>query len=146
MAPCISSVDESVSTTADPTGLVRHLESNGRFHRDSVVGRMLHPGTISFRERVLENSIHIVIVGNQVSLHVDRYAPLVLTRAGARYSFWRAVAHNVAHLGEDLVRLLTSRRGEHRCRLDCERVETGDRATDGVPAGSPAEQCASRVG
>lgn len=146
MAPCTTSVDDAVSTTADPTGLVRHLESNGRFHRDSVVGRMLHPGTISFRERVLENSIHIVIHGNQVCAHVDRYAPLVLTRAGARYSFLRAVAHNLAHLGEDLVRLLTSRRGEHRCRLDCERVETDDRPIDGVPAGPSAEQGASRVG
>lgn len=141
MSTCVQSVEQSVSVTADPVGLVRHLEANERFHRDGVAGRILHPGTISFRERVLENSLHILIVGDQVSAHVDRYAPLTLTRSGSRYSFWRAAAHNAAHLAEDFVRLLTGSRGEHRCVLECRRVETGDAVVDELLA-APAQPAA----
>lgn len=142
MSTCPTSVDDPMSTTDDPVGLVRHLEASERFHRDSVIGRILHPGTISFRERVVVNSVHILIVGNQVSAHVDRYAPLATTKAGlARYSFWRAVAHNLAHLGQDLGRLLRGRRGEHRCVLDCERVEVGAEAVADLLTVTPSERC-----
>lgn len=135
-----------VSTTDDPVGLVRHLEADGRFHRDSLLGRILHPGTISFRERVLEESLHILITGNQVSAHVDRYAPLTISLASSRYSLRRAAAHNLAHLGEDLVRLLTRRWGEHRCVLDCRRVDVGDEDVEDLLAGSEATECHARVG
>lgn len=130
MSTCVESVEFAESTTDDPVGLVRHLEGSERFHRDTIVGRILHPGTISFRERVAEDSVHILITGTRVSAHVDRYAPLTITKAGTRYSFWRAVAHNLAHLAEDLSRALTGRRGEHRCVLECRRVDTGDPAVD----------------
>lgn len=129
--------------TTDPLGLARHLDANDRFHRDSVIGRILHPGTISFRERVDENSVHILIEGTKVSAHVDRYAPLTLSKGSPRYSLWRAVVHNLAHLGEDAVRLVTGRRGEHRCVLDCERVETG--LVDGLLGRSPQAACDRRA-
>lgn len=123
----------------DPLGLARYLDASDRFHRDSFIGRILHPGTLSFRERVVQDSVHILIDGTTVSLHVDRYAPLVLSRRGpARYSFWRAAVHNLVHLAEDAVRLLTGRRGEHRCVLDCRRVDTGDAVVDELLDRSPS--------
>lgn len=137
--------DASVSTTGDPVGLVQHLEADERFHRDSLLGRILHPGTISFRERVREHSLHFLITGNRVSAHVDRYAPLTMTLASSRYSLWRAAAHNLAHLGEDVVRLLSGRRGEHRCVLQCRRVDLGDEALEGVLAASAPTGCDAHV-
>lgn len=131
----------AVSVTDDPIGLARYLDASDRFHRDTLAGRLLHPGTTSFRERVHEHSIHILISGNQVSAHVDRYAPLTITGATSRYSFWRAVAHNIAHLAEDVVRLLTDRRGEHRCELECRRIETGDAEVDELLGATTAPQC-----
>ena len=144
MSACAERAEYPVSTTGDPVALVDHLEESERFHRDSVVGRILHPGTISFRERVAENSMHIVIVGNQVSVHVDRYAPLAISGRGARYSLWRATAHNLAHLAEDVVRLLTGTRGAHRCQLECHHVETGDEVVDRLLTTTSA--CDTHVG
>lgn len=137
---------EDTGSTTDPVGLARYLADSDQFHRDTFLGRLLHPGTLSFRERVAEHSIHILITGSQVSVHVDRYAPLTITPDGSRYSFWRAGAHNLAHMAEDFLRLLTGRRGEHRCVLHCQRVDTGDGTLDGLLAGSAATTCEPRVG
>ncbi|MEX0658816.1 MAG: hypothetical protein WD080_06745 [Egibacteraceae bacterium] len=138
------SVGEDGAKT-DPVGLARYLAASDQFHRDTFLGRVLHPGTLSFRERVPEHSIHILITGSQVAMHVDRYAPLTLTQGGSRYSFWRAGAHNLAHLAEDFLRLLTGRRGEHRCVLRCQRVDTGDGRLDAMLVGSAATTCDTRV-
>lgn len=147
MATCELSAPDTASTT-DPVGLARYLASSDQFHRDTFLGRLLHPGSLSFRERVAEHSIHILITGNQVSVHVDRYAPLTITPNGSRYSFWRAGAHNLAHIGEDFLRLLTGRRGEHRCVLHCQRVDTGDGVLDELLAESATMACntGARVG
>lgn len=133
MSACAQDVERSVSTTGDLFGLVEHLEASERFHQDTLVGRIVHPGTISFRERVRENSVHILIVGNRVSAHVDRYAPLRTTRSGdVRYSVWRVAVHNLAHIAEDVVRRMAGRGGEHRCVLDCERIEVDDEMLDAL--------------
>lgn len=147
MPRCAERVEYAVTTTPDPLGLIRHLEASDRFHQDGVIGRILHPGTVSFRERVSQNSVHILIVGNQVQAHVDRYAPLRTSRAGpARYSLWRAAAHNLAHLAEDAIRLLAGRRGEHRCALQCERIEIDDPAVDALLVQPPASEDGCSVG
>lgn len=135
---------EEAGVSTDPVGLARYLAASDQFHRDTFLGRVLHPGTLSFRERVPEHSIHILITGSQVAVHVDRYAPLTITQGGSRYSFWRAGAHNLAHIAEDVLRLLTGRRGEHRCVLHCQRVDTGDGRLDAMLE-SAATTCDTRV-
>ena len=107
----------------DAVALLRHLEISGRFHRDSGIGRLFHPGRMSFRENVASNSLHVVVEGNRVAAHVDRVSPLgVRPERRSRYSIRRAVAHNLVGMAQDLVELLRGRQGDHRCELDCEWV------------------------
>jgi NRPS condensation-like uncharacterized protein len=110
---------------ADPVALLRHLDVSGRFHRDSRMGRMYHAGTVSLRENVPANSLHVSIDDDRVMAHVDEVSPLaVRSRGPSRYSLPRAVAHNVAGMAQDVLSLLQGRQGDHRCELNCEWVES----------------------
>lgn len=116
---------DAVSIT-DPAALFRHLDASGRFHRDTGIGRLFHPGQVSLRENVPNDSLHVVVEGNRVSAHVDRVSPLVVQPAGpSRYSVRRAAAHNVVGMAQDVVALLRGRQGDPRCELDCEWVPNG---------------------
>lgn len=132
----------------DPVGLFRALEGSGRFHRDTGIGRVFHPGTVSLRENVASNSLHISIRGNRLSAHVDRVSPLALrpNRAVSAYSVRQAAAHNLAGMAEDSLRLLRGRQGDHRCELYCEwgpgRSET---VATLDAAGMPVRRGAQRI-
>jgi NRPS condensation-like uncharacterized protein len=121
-------VDEQAAPAAAPSAvdavaLLRHLEVSGRFQRDSGIGRLFHPGRLSLRESVPSNSLHVVVEDNRVAAHVDRVSPLgVHAKGSSRYSFHRAVAHNLVGMAQDLVGLLRGRQGDHRCELNCEWV------------------------
>ena len=108
------------------------LETTGHFHRDSRLGRVFHPGTVSYREISANDSLHIAVTpDNRVSVHVDRVSPLS-TRSGerSRYSFLRVLRHNVAHGIDSSVRLWRRQPGDHRCELDCEIVTVKDDTSD----------------
>ena len=106
---------------ADPVALFRHLESSRRFRRDTGIGRIFHPGELSFRESRPTDSLHVVINGNRIKAHVDQVSPLEgQARRPARYSLRRAVAHNLAGMAHDLILLLRGRQGDHRSEIDCE--------------------------
>ena len=113
----------ATASPVDAVALLRHLDVSGRFHRDSGIGRLFHPGQLSFRENVPSNSLHVVVEDNRVAAHVDRVSPLgVQTGGSSGYSLRRAVAHNLVGMAQDLVGLLRGRQGDHRCELDCEWV------------------------
>ena len=110
------------------------LEVTGHFHRDSRLGRVFHPGTISYREISPNDSVHIAVTPeNRVSVHVDRVSP-ISTRPGdrSRYSLLGILRHNVAHGVDSVVRLWHRKPGDHRCELDCEIV-----AVEGDRSGAP---------
>jgi hypothetical protein len=108
---------------SDSVGLFRHLESSGRFHRDTGLGRMFHPGSVSLRENRATDSLHIVVHHDHIAAHVDRVSPLQLRpERRPRYSLGRAVAHNLAGMAQDLMRLLRGRQGDHRAALSCRWV------------------------
>ncbi len=114
-----------MSTTPDDPRLFRELDANGRFHRDSRLGRVFHWGKTSFREVTPSDALHVTIDRNNlVSVHVDHLSPLT-TKAdtGCRYSVMRALAHLGAHVKGEISRMARGRRGTHRCRLVCEVVE-----------------------
>ncbi len=118
------------------TPLFRQLDADGRFHRDTALGRLFHPGTVSYRQISATDSLHVAVhPDNRVSVHVDRFSPLVV-RMGrrCRYSVARAIVHNVVHLAESAARLVRRERGRHNCHLDCEIVWVPDDELDG-PAG-----------
>ena len=118
----------------DRAALFHELEASRRFHRDTGIGRIFHPGAVSFRENVRSNSLHITIVDDRVSAHVDRVSPLGLRpERTSRYALGRVALHNVSGMATDLARLVRGRQGDHRCELDCEWVPAGD-GTDGAPA------------
>jgi hypothetical protein len=120
---------------ADPAALLAHLDVSGHFHRDGRVGRMYHPGMVSLREDVPEDSLHVSVDDNRVMAHVDDVSPLAVDTDGAsRYSVRRAVTHNLVGMARDLVLLLRGRQGDHRCVLDCEWV-SGERDVAPDPAG-----------
>ena len=114
------------------TILFQELDADGRFHRDSPLGRIFHPGAVSFRQVSATDSLHVAVHdGNRVSVHVDRVSPL-LVRVGrrCRYSLARAIVHNAVHLAEGVGRLVRRQRGRHACHLDCEIVWVPDDALD----------------
>ena len=105
----------------DLAAFLRHLETSGRFHRDSGFGRIYHPGSVSLRENQPSDALHIVIDDNRVAAHVDRVSPLgIRPERVSRYSVRRAAAHNLAGAVYDLISLLRGRQGDHRSELDCE--------------------------
>jgi len=100
--------------------LVRALEADERFRRDTALGGMFHPGRISFRETSPVDSLHVVIRGEQVSAHVDEISPLVLRADGSHtYAWGRVLAHNVLVVVGDVSARLRGRRGRQRCELHC---------------------------
>lgn len=127
---CLQRVDDDMReegaptpTAAEPIDLLRHLEMTGRFHRDSGFGRIFHPSSVSLRENLADDALHVVVNGNHLAAHVDRVSPLDLHPARPnRYSIRRATAHNLAGAAHDLVGVLRGRQGDHRCELDCEWV------------------------
>ena len=111
--------------------LITALEADPRFRRDSLLGGIFHPGRISFREIAPVDSLHIVIRGARVSVHVDDVSPLVIRRDGtSRYTWGRVVAHNLAVLLADLSRRVRGLSGRQRCNLRCEAVTVEDTAVD----------------
>lgn len=110
------------------TPLFDGLHRDGRFHLDTAIGRVFHPGTRSYRERAAVDSLHVAVTAdNRVSVHVDRVSPLVV-RAGrpCRYSLVRALVHNAVAAAEALVRLVRREGGRQRCELECRIVEVPD--------------------
>lgn len=116
-------VTGELPSVADPVALIHHLEASHRFYRDAGVGRIFHPGRVSFRENLPGDSLHLVIEGNHLAAHIDRVSPL-RARPGKppRYSLRRATAHNLAGAAHDAFRLVMGRQGDHRSELDCEWV------------------------
>ncbi|MDQ6728216.1 MAG: hypothetical protein M3066_18955 [Actinomycetota bacterium] len=105
-------------TTPD---LIRALEADRRFRRDSRLGAILHPGKISFREVSPTDSLHILIKGDRVSAHVDEVSPLIVGADGTcRYSWGRIIAHNVVLAAADVARRIRHQVGPQRCNLRCE--------------------------
>jgi len=116
-------VDPAGPPITDPVAVLRHLEINGRFHRDTGFGRIYHPGSLSFRENRPNDSLHIVVHDNRIAAHVDLVSPLgVKPERPTGYSVRRAVSHNLVGMAQDLVSLLRGRQGDHRSELDCEWV------------------------
>ena len=109
----------------DPVAFFRHLVSSGRFHKDSGLGRLYHPGSVSLRENAKTDSLHIVVHGDHISAHVDKVSPL----GTGRYSVPRAALHNVVGAAQDVVRLLRGRKGDHRSHLDCAWIWEGYQST-----------------
>jgi NRPS condensation-like uncharacterized protein len=105
----------------DPVAFLRWLVSSGRFHKDTGLGRIYHPGSVSLRENTRTDSLHVVVHGDHLSAHVDKVSPL----GTGRYSVQRAALHNVVGAAQDLVRLLRGRKGDHRSHLDCAWVWEG---------------------
>lgn len=134
---------------SDPVGLFKHLETSGRFHRDTGFGRLYHPDSVSFRENRPTDSLHVVIHDDRIAAHVDRVSPLDLRwERPFRYSLRRAVAHNVAGMAQDLARVLRGDQGDHRSELDCEWL--WDRPVDvpetqGLPASASSLHLEARV-
>jgi len=109
--------------------LVRALEAAERFHRDTFLGGIFHPGHTSFREISPTDSLHVVIQGTRISAHVDEISPLVLGPNGSRrYAWGRVVAHNLLVLVGDLTRRLRGQQGVQRCDLRCEVEWVDDEA------------------
>lgn len=108
-------------TLRDPVAFFRRLVSSGRFHQDSGLGRIYHPGSVSLRENARTDSLHVVVHGDHISAHVDRVSPL----GTGRYSVQRAALHNVVGAAQDVIRLLRGRKGDHRSHLDCAWVWDG---------------------
>jgi hypothetical protein len=113
--------------------LIRALEVNTSFRRDSFWGGILHPGKVSYREVSATDSLHILIDrSGDVSAHVDDVSPLRRRPDGScRYAWGRVLAHNVLVVIEDAARRLRGVQGVQRCTLHCD-VEWYD--DEGVPA------------
>ena len=125
-----STIAEAVgaSNNADRRRLFSDLVASGRFCRDTRLGGLLHPGSVSLREITDGDSLHVCIDGDDtVSVHVDRFSPVAggCPDGSCRYSARAVAAHVVAHLVSQARRLASGARGRHRCRLECELVEVG---------------------
>lgn len=111
--------------------LIKALEDNPAFRRDSLLGGIFHLGKISYRETSPTDSVHIVINGDQVSAHVDEVSPLRLRPDGSlRYAWGRVFAHNVLVLLEDAARRLRGLHGQQRCNLRCQMEWVDDECAD----------------
>ena len=100
--------------------LLKALEADPRFRRDSLLGGIFHLGRISYREVSTTDSLQIVVTGQKVSAHVEEISPLRIRPDGSsRYAWGRVVAHNLLVLIGDTARRLRGQRGEQRCNLHC---------------------------
>ena len=101
--------------------LVRALEADGRFRRDTFLGGVFHPGRVCYREISPIDSLHVVIRGDRVSAHVDEISPLVIRPDGShRYAWGRVVAHNLLVLLADVARRVRGQEERPRCDLRCQ--------------------------
>ncbi len=117
--------------TGSSPALFGNLAEDGRFRRDSWWGRVLHPRTVSYREARATDSLHLVVNGDKVSVHLDRFSPLAVQGSGTRrrYAPVRMVAHAVVDVAGEAVGLLRGHR-HHPHELTCERVWVDDDADD----------------
>ncbi|MBW3555792.1 MAG: hypothetical protein KY454_02525 [Actinobacteria bacterium] len=123
--------DEADLVAADPGTLLRALENSDRFRRDTGLGAIYHPGKLSFREVRPTDSMHVIIDGDRISAHIDDISPFKCRPDGtARYSLSRIVAHNLAGMSADLLRLVRGGLGRQRCKLECERVWVDDESQE----------------
>lgn len=127
----------------DHPRLFEALQRSERFRRDTRLGGMLHPGKLSFREVSPNDSLHLVIDGNRLKVHVDQVCPLDCEAEGqTRYSLARVVAHNLSDVVTSVIHRVQGRRGRHHCHLECEVVWVDDQEPviecTSVPEGEPA--------
>ncbi len=109
------------------TSLIEALEASDRFRRDGRLGRIFHPGKVSYREISPTNSLHVLVVRGRISAHVDDVCPLRCNPDGsASYSWAPVIRHNVAGLMADLNRRVRGLHGQQRCNLVCETVWVDD--------------------
>jgi hypothetical protein len=102
--------------------LIKALDANSTFRRDSFWGGILHPGKVSYREVSATDSLHILIDrAGDVSAHVDDVSPLRRRPDGScRYAWGRVLAHNLLVVIEDTARRLRGLHGVQRCTLHCD--------------------------
>ncbi|HEX2275112.1 MAG TPA: hypothetical protein VHG90_14685, partial [Acidimicrobiales bacterium] len=132
---------ETGGLTPEPASELFTDLPRGRFLRDSRFGRVLHRGTISYREARATDSLHLVVEGDRVVAHLDRIAPLALDHRGRRrrYAPARVLAHNLAALAGEVGELLTGR-PHARHELACERVWVDDDERHTGGDDGPAEE------
>lgn len=123
-----STIAEEAGTanSADRRRLFSDLVASGQFCRDTRLGGLLHPGSVSLREITDGDSLHVCIDGDDnVSVHVDHFSPVagLCPDGSCRYSLRAVAAHVVDHIVSQFRRLASGARGRHRCRLECELVE-----------------------
>ena len=119
----------------DRRRLFADLVASGRFCRDTPVGGILHPGSVSLREISDGDSLHVCVDGDErLSVHVDHFSPVAGARADGtcRYSVGAVVAHLVAHVRDQVQRAVRGVRGQHRCRLECELVDVSEEEAAGA--------------
>lgn len=125
--PVSTSTSTSSTAPTEQPGLFHQLEASGRFRRDTPLGGIFHRGKLSFREVSPSDSLHVVVDGNRLSVHVDQVCPLDCESEGTtRYSLARVLAHNLSDVATSLGRRLRGRHGRHHCQLECEVVWVED--------------------
>ncbi|MGI8806244.1 MAG: hypothetical protein ACR2KK_00030 [Acidimicrobiales bacterium] len=118
--------------TAARCNLLKALDGNARFRRDSLLGGIFHPGKLSYREISPTDSLHIVIYGDKVSAHVDEISPLRIRPDGSsRYAWGRVLAHNLLIVIGDAARRARGLHGDQRCNLHCQAEWVDDVADAG---------------
>lgn len=119
-------VDLSTTDDSSAAGLISALEATGRYRRDTRLGGILHWGKVSLREVASEESVHLVMEGNRLHAHIDRYSPLNCEeRRKRQYSLPAVIVHNVADVVAAGFRALAGRRRD-RCEFTCEKVWVED--------------------
>ncbi len=120
-------VTSSSTASRNPPALFQDLEASGRFRRDTPLGAIFHRGKLSLREVSPSDSLHVIVDGNRLSLHVDQVCPLDCEAEGrTRYSLARVVTHNLSDVVTTLGRRIRGRHRRHRCQLECEVVWVED--------------------
>ena len=123
------------ATSPPPTPAVERrrffadLVASGRFCRDTPLGGMLHPGTVSLREISDGDSLHICVgPDDRVTVHVDHLSPVAGGGPDGRchYSLRAVLTHLAAHVRQQVHQVRKGARGRHRCQLECELVEVLD--------------------
>ena len=137
---------EVTADVEDPGALVQALQSNDRFQRDTRMGRIFHPGKISFRELSDGESLHITIRGSRVSAHLDKVCPLRFNGRSWRYSVSRVLAHNLAGIVADTRRWVRHPGRRERCTLDCDIVWVAEEAMVGLMRDREPEAGAAQAG